>query len=871
MGLPEKLYASRFVSIPAVKCHIPPSNTDILPRPRLASILNQGLQSKLIFISAPAGYGKSTLLAEWALGLDHNPCWISLDPADNDLVRFWRCMIASIDTVYSGFEERTFPVLNMLYPSDYEQAVNVILNELHQLEQPFVLILDDFHFLTEKNLISAFSYFIDYLPENVHLAVSSRNEPPFQSAKLRTSRLMLHLSAKDLRFNEEEGADFYRHSMKLKLDHGESSELVRRTEGWVTALKLAGLTLRNSGQAPIEIQDFAGSTRLLEHYLLEEVFHLQSEPVRKFLLDCAFLKQMNAALCNAVTGNDDGQTILEDLERAQLFVIPLDEQGRWYRFHHLFSEFLQHRLHRTAPERIPALYLKAGEWCEKQHLQEEALEYYINGRHFRSALRVLDEMRAKMFRMDWSLFKSWLSEIPDDLLLEHPSLYFSYALSLLFGDRKYALAEKMLREAEGRFEILAAGWTEKEKNHFWSNFYFVKAHAAAETLNGMDQVVQYMKRSKQFNPSGPELVFAQKNAGKPSLIREHEAPSKGHIHRSFLIPFFQNLIATVDDLGLSSPPKVSLSEFLYEWDNIDEAESTLKTVFESTDLKNPTASEALVPAWLLFSRIQKVHGLCDEAEHTLLQAKRNCMILGVPSALIYVDAEIAGVALMQGNTEPADEWIRRYSLSVKDELSVDHLYEYLFLVRILIAKKHDKEAWTLSERLRTISYHGKRLFYWAEVMILQSLILQQTGRTEHALEKLRTVLHRTEPEGFIRTYVDEGKPMAELLALFVRSRSSIQAEEAPSLQYVRTLLAAVKSRLDGLTEMDSVVDPLTDILTKQESMVLGLIVQGLTNKEIAEKLKISYGTVKTHINNVYSKLQVHSRLTAIRKGKELGL
>lgn len=431
----------------------------------------------------------------------------------------------------------------------------------------------------------------------------------------------------------------------------------------------------------------------------------------------------------------------------------------------------------------------------------------------------------------------------------------------------------MLSEAEKQFDRLAGSWTTEEKNNFWGSFYFVKAYFSAEALHNMNLVVQNMKRSRQFNPSGPKLVFAQKNTGTPSMVKDHFAPPEGQLHRSLLTPFYQNIVATVDDLDLGSPARVGLSEFLYEWDDLDEAESTLNVVFESTDFNNPVASEALVPAWLLHSNIKKAQGLLVEAKQILLQAKRNCMVLGVPSALIYFDAELVDLALKQGNMKPADEWIKRYSLSINDELSVARLFEYLFLLRILIMKNCFEEAWTLSERLRTVSYNGKRVFYWTEVMILQSLLLQKTGKTEFALEKLRTVLNRTEPEEFIRIFVDEGKSMAELLSLYVRLPKGIQTGGAPSLNYIRSLLSRFKNKTGEFAEDQAsvLVNPLTDFLTKQESNVLQLIVRGMTNKEIAEKLNISYGTVKTHINNVYSKLDVHSRLTAIRKGKELGL
>ncbi|MDN3956302.1 LuxR C-terminal-related transcriptional regulator [Sporolactobacillus laevolacticus] len=874
MPLPgQNINASLTTSILVTKCNIPKMKTETLLRPRLATLLDQGIQKKLTFVSAPAGYGKSTLLAEWALRLELRPGWLSLEQADNNLVRFWRYMIVSIDVQNFGFEKRTRPYLNMLYPTDFEQGLNMILNELQKIDQTLVLILDDFHFLIEESVISSFSYFIEHMPEHVHLFVASRTEPPFHSARLQAIQVMQHIHAKDLSFTNEEGADFYLRCMKLNLDQNVTTDLVKRTEGWVTALKLAGLALQYPDQTLKNVLHFSGDFRLLEQYLLEEVFHLQGEAVQNFLMNIAILKRMNTALCNELTGSDDAQEMIDYLNHAQLFLTPLDEKNGWYRFHHLFSEFLQHRLNRTNPQKIISQYLKAGEWCEKQHFQEEALEYYITGEHFGSALRLLGNMTTKMLRMEWSLLKSWLSKIPRAMLLERPSLYFSYALSLLYGDKKYILVEKMLSEAEKQFDRLAGSWTTEEKNNFWGSFYFVKAYFSAEALHNMNLVVQNMKRSRQFNPSGPKLVFAQKNTGTPSMVKDHFAPPEGQLHRSLLTPFYQNIVATVDDLDLGSPARVGLSEFLYEWDDLDEAESTLNVVFESTDFNNPVASEALVPAWLLHSNIKKAQGLLVEAKQILLQAKRNCMVLGVPSALIYFDAELVDLALKQGNMKPADEWIKRYSLSINDELSVARLFEYLFLLRILIMKNCFEEAWTLSERLRTVSYNGKRVFYWTEVMILQSLLLQKTGKTEFALEKLRTVLNRTEPEEFIRIFVDEGKSMAELLSLYVRLPKGIQTGGAPSLNYIRSLLSRFKNKTGEFAEDQAsvLVNPLTDLLTKQESNVLQLIVRGMTNKEIAEKLNISYGTVKTHINNVYSKLDVHSRLTAIRKGKELGL
>ncbi|MBU5445390.1 LuxR C-terminal-related transcriptional regulator [Paenibacillus sp. MSJ-34] len=849
------------------KLHIPRTIADTLARPRLISRLRQARNAALIYISAPAGFGKSTLLAELAGTLDARPGWVSLDQGDNDLTMFWLYMIAAIDTISPGFMARTNAVLTLLEPSKPEPGIAMLLNELQRLEGPIVLFLDDFHVVTDSNVVSSFSYFIEHLPRHVQLVLAGRTEPPFPAAKLHSRDMMVRLDARDLRFTETEGADFYRHCMKLELSAQDAEELVKRTEGWVTAMKLAAMSVRDSHDPAALIRNFSGDYHVLEQYLLEEVFHGMDERLQFFIMECSVLQRMNAALCKAVTGCRDSQSMLDDLERMQLFVIPLDERKIWYRFHHLFSEFAFRRLQRADPERLPALYAAAGAWCEDEGLHEEALDYYLSGKHYNRAVRLLEEMTATMIRMNWTSLYMRLSEVPESLLLQSPSLYFSKALTLLFGDRKYSLVERMLLRAEERFEASGGEWTEEEKNDFLGSLYFVRAFYASQALDDMNLVIHNMKQSRLYKPTGTKLVFAQSVVrAKHSIVKEHASSHEGYPSMDIVIPFLNQLIETVEALGLAGSALVSVSEHMYELNELEASESYARRAIESTDFNNPLASEALVPAWLLLSRIRKAQGLRSEAEDMLREAKTSVIRLGIPSALIYCDAELARLALDAGDLEPAEAWIGLYRISAADSFTAQQLYEYQFLARILLAQDRLAEARELAERLLAVAVQAGRNYHRDEIHVLQSLILSKMGETEAALNIVKRTLHITGTD-FVRLYVDEGRPMAEMLAMLNESLSLPRDAESPPATNIRRLLACL-GNAGGKEDSPS---PFALLLTKKEQEVFRLIVQGLTNKEIAEKLGIGYGTVRSHINRIYGKLQVESRDEAIRKGYGMGL
>ncbi|WP_052702806.1 helix-turn-helix transcriptional regulator [Paenibacillus beijingensis] len=361
----------------STKLHIPACKEEMVWRQRLSKILNEGLSAKLTLLCAPAGYGKTTLVSGWAYRSGALTCWVSLDSGDDHPVRFWQYIAAAIDTVEPGFSQKMVPFLTALHPNGLESAVAALINEIERIREPLILVLDDFHVIRNETIIRSFSYFIHYLPAHLHLYMTSRTEPGFPLARLECQGMVVRVNAADLRFDEREGAHFYRDCMNLILSERDSALLVERTEGWIAAMKLAGLSVRKYEDVPAFIRVFSGNLRTIDLYLFEEIFSSMSGPMREFAMKCSILNRMNGSLCKAVTDDAGSGAMLEKLAASQLFIVPLDEQCQWYRFHQLFSGFLLQKLRQSDANAVKRLYQKAEEWCKRQGLEEEASDYCL--------------------------------------------------------------------------------------------------------------------------------------------------------------------------------------------------------------------------------------------------------------------------------------------------------------------------------------------------------------------------------------------------------------------------------------------------------------------------------------------------------------
>jgi len=843
---------------------MPPLLSAVIPRVRLTKRMQEGLDLRATVIKAPAGYGKSTLVSSWAGQLARPVGWLSLDPGDNDIFRFWRYVISAIDWVRDGFAIKAKPALESLSPVNHETFLVLLLNELNKLQDPLAFVFDDFHAIHDSNIIASMTFFLEYLPAHVHLYVTSRMEAPFLKSRHFSRGWAVQLDAQDLRFDVQEAEELFRLWEDRSYPPEQIQLLVQRTEGWATGLKLAGLAMPKQKPEPFPAQDFTADNHQIEQYLLEEVFQSLEPSMQSFLIKCSLLQQFSEPLCRAVTGDADSRRKLIELAGRELFVIPLDTKEEWFRFHHLFAAFLTGRLHRTDPDGIKELYKSAADWHAKQGFLEEAVEYYLAGRHFQEAVELLEQMKSFMVKREFSTLRYWLSLIPESILWEHRQLYFSYILSLLW-DNEPLLAENYLQSAEERFQASAADWSEEERNRFLGNLYYLRNSKATQYDLDVVKGLEYIQLSLRYSPSGPELLFAPPHMPmSPTIFRSYNGKRGRHLPREVADSFFRTMIEFLKPMHLHDSTLVCYGELLYERNDLEEAEAYFKLGLQENMHNRHQPEKVYVTAYLFLSRIAKARGDRLQAEQWLEEARQRALGERAAAALLFIDAELAGLRLDQGEAAAASEWRNKYGVSETDPVSVFQLYTYTFLVRVLMQEGLYEQAQALADRLLALAIKGHRPMDALELQVLQALLWRNTGKTEQAVLTLEQALKYAEPDEYIRVFADRGMPVAELLTSYIqlRRKGHVRESEAPSLAFVRRVLscfgepAAIGATADRL-------------LTKRESAIFRCMLEGMNNQAIADALGIGMGTLKTHINHIYGKLDVRNRVEAIRRGKEL--
>ncbi|MFC5470864.1 LuxR C-terminal-related transcriptional regulator [Cohnella suwonensis] len=822
---------------------------------------------KATFITAPAGYGKTTLVGDWARQLNVPVGWLSLDDKDNDLIRFWKYVTKAVEQALGSLSDQLHSAVATISPGQYEPFLVALLNELNGLQESFALVLDDWHVIDDKNIITAVSYFLEYLPSSVHICFASRTAAKFQKARWISREWIHEVRIEHLRFDLRETVDFFRICVKKELRREQIEHFLHKTEGWVTGLRLVSLYLRNGGRPAEFIRRHTGDSGRIEQFLLEEVFEALDESTQQFLMNVSILQRMNGPLCEAVAGRD-GTDKLAELAGINLFLIPLDDNREWYRFHHLFGEFLQQQQRRHSPDQTKELHRAAAVWCESQGLMEEAIDYYLAGHGFTEAIRLLEQMRSIMIRREFSTLRVWLSAIPEQLLMQHPYLYFSYIFSLLWA-HDLDMAERHLQLAEQYYETSSANWSQEAKNRYLGYLYYVMNFKATQYDMDMVKGLHYIRLSLQHSPTGTDLIFASPHMPLcPSIYRSYNGKRGKHLPRGLSDTFFLNMIEFMTPMGLQHSILVCYGELMYERNELEQAEHYLKLGLQGQGQTRYQPEKVYVPAYHLLSRISKIKQDIAQAEKWLEEAGRKAMEDGVEAASILIEAEKAALRLDLGDSAAAVEWQERYRISAHDPVSVYQLFVYIFLVRVLVETDNVKEAWALSEKLLLIAVKGHRPMDALEIQVLQATSLRLMGKPEQALLKLEEVLQYAEPDDYIRVFVDKGKPVAELLIEYVQQRlkGNIRDKNAPSLVYVRKILSCYGGEGVSLHPSEAALETL---LTQRELMIFRCMEEGMGNTAISESLGIGKGTLKAHINRIYSKLQVTNRVEAINRGKEM--
>ncbi len=898
------------------KLYVPRLRPSLIPRPHLIHKLNQSLRQgcKLTLISAPAGFGKTTLVSEWMADCERPFAWLSLDERDSDLPRFLAYVIAALQMHAPAVGTRALQMLESSQPP-IESVLTTLLNEVTTVPQELALVLDDYHLVDAQPIDQAVTFLLEHLPPQIHVVITTREDPPLPLPRLRVRGLLTELRAADLRFTVEETAVFLRQVTGLDLSAKEIISLEKRTEGWIAGLQLAALSMQGRQDTQGFIQAFAGNDRYVVDYLVDEVLQQQPPHIRSFLLQTAILGRLNGALCDVVCfgatkiadEHANGSELLETLERSNLFVVPLDDKRHWYRYHHLFADVLQAHLLKEQPEQIALLHQRASTWYEDNHLMAEAVHHAFAARDLQRAARLIELAWAEMDRSRQSAtWLGWAQKLPEKMVCNRPVLSAGWAWALL-DQGKLEEAEARLQDAERWLE------TESERPLFASEEQFQTLPATiasartylALALGDSASTVRYGRQALTLIP---EDDYHQR--GTPAALLSLAAWASGDLEEAYrsmneaLISYHKagNVMFAITGTYILADIRLAqgrLREAIRVYDQaLQLAEAQGKPPLRGTAdlhlgiselhrqrgdlaaadhhlLKSKALSEqAALPRWqerwfLAQARLKEVAGDLYGAVALLDEAERLHVRGPVPD-LRPVAALKARVWAAQGNLGEALAWAAEHDLAFDDALSYLREFEHITLARIFIAQfRHGRDeqalqqAVTLLARLLAAAEAGGRTGSALEILVLQALAYEVRGETDRALAPLARALTLAEPEGYVRLFVDEGAPMEKLLA------TAVSQGIVPG--YAGRLLASFNAETNSRESVHSAAQPLVEPLSERELEVLQLVAEGLSNREIAGRLFLALPTVKGHNRNIFSKLQVSRRTEAVARARELGI
>ncbi|MEJ7842076.1 MAG: LuxR C-terminal-related transcriptional regulator [Rubrobacter sp.] len=910
-------------TILATKLYIPPPRPRVVLRPRLIERLNEGLHRRLTLISAPAGFGKTTLLGEWLAGCGRPAAWLSLDEGDSDPTRFLSYLVTALQTIAANTGEGVLGALQCPQPPPTESVLTALLNEIATAPDDFVLVLDDYHVVDARPVDDALAFLLEHLPPQVHLVIATREDPHLPLSRLRARGQLSELRAADLRFAPPEAAEFLKGVMGLDLSEEDIAALETRTEGWIAGLQLAALSMRGREDVPGFIRAFAGDNRYIVDYLVEEVLQRQPERMRSFLLRTSILDRLSGPLCDAVTDQEEGNARLETLERGNFFVVPLDDQRHWYRYHHLFADVLFAHLMQEQPAQIPTLHRRASEWYEHNDWAADAIRHALAAADFERAADLVELAVPAMRRSrQEATLLGWLQALPDELFRVRPVLNVHYAGTLLQSGQLDGVEDR-LRDAE-RWLDTTANISERpqapsaemvviDEEEFRRLPGAIAVYRAGQALalGDVPETVTYARRALDLVPEDDHLWrgaaaallgLASWASGDLEAAHRSYADGMAHLQRAGNISDAVGGAIALADIRIAqgrlreamrtyehslqlataqgdpvmrgtADMYVGMSDLHRERNDLHAATQHL---LRSKEQGEHTGFPQNRYRWrVAMARIREAQGDLDGALDLLHEAERLYVSDFFPNVR-PIAALKARMWVAQGRLGEAVGWARERGLSAHDDLGYLREFEHVTLATVLLARyRSDREersiheAMGLLERLLQAAEEGGRMGSAIEILVLQALAHEAQGDIPPAaLEPLQRSLTLAEPEGYVRVFVDGGRPMAQLL--------SEAAAHGIMPDYTARLLAVFEaeahksedeSRLPPALPAQSLVEP----LSQRELEVLRLIARGLSNREIGERLFLAIITVKGHNRNVFRKLQVRRRTEAVARARELGL
>lgn len=922
------------------KLYTPPLRPNWVYRPRLLEQLDQALHRKLTLISAPAGFGKTTLVSEWIAHSEQPTAWLSLDERDNDATRFLLYLVAALQTVVENVDKGGFALLESPQQLPTETILTTLLNNITAAPDHFTLVLDDYHLIDTQTIDEMLNFMLEHLPPQMHVVIMTREDPPLPLTRYRARNQLVELRAKDLRFTTIEAAEFLNQIMGLTLSSEEVAVLETRTEGWIAGLQLAAISMQNRTDTNRFIQAFTGSHHFILDYLIEEVLQGQPAPIRRFLLQTSVLNRLSGPLCDAICAAEmaaeaeHGTVMIATLARNNLFVVPLDDERQWYRYHHLFAEMLQARLREAYPQQVPALHQRASLWYEQNGFRADAIHHALAAEDFARAADLVELAWPDMHRSDFrsAALIGWLTVIPDNMIRARPVLSVGYAWELLNGSQ-FEEAERWLRQAEQWMDVTDNASADPQSSNFEldgrtlvvgdalefrllpTEIAAIRAYLAM-VYGDLSGTVTYAQHALERIPSddyirrGPAaslLGVAYWTLGELDRAYEALADGMGSFQRAGNILFAISGIFSLADIRIGQGrlhAAISIYEKalqLVEKHGEPTMQGTADLHLGLSELYREQHKLDAAQAHLLISQELGVHPgqLIYDYRWCLVQARQyqergdwdGALRLFDKAEAVFAHIHIPDIRpvaalktrawIAHGQIAEAWRWVTERGLSIDDELTYLAEFEAITFARVLMADyKHGQDqrsaddslnqAQTLLTRLLQAAEEGARNGSLIEILMLQALAQAAQNNMPPALASLERALRLAEPEGYVRIFVDEGTPMAQLLSELAARKIMIA--------YVDKLLAAFENaphnerQKSGSTVSDTArPSPLIDPLSERELDVLRLLKTYLSGPEIARELMISLNTLRTHTKNIYHKLGVNSRQAAVRQAEALEL
>jgi len=921
------------------KLFIPRPHPERVERSALTTRLSGCLQRKLALICAPAGFGKSTLLSDWLARSRLPAAWVSLDAGDNDPARFWAYFVAALQTVHAQRGEVALAMLQSPQPPPTETILTELLNDIAQAPEDFIQVLDDYHAIDNPAIHSALDFFIEHQPEQMHLIIASRSEPPLALPLLRARRELLELHLDDLRFSRSEASTFLNQVMGLDLSSEEVQTLEEATEGWVAGLQLAGLSLQGAQDSHGILHSFSGSHRYIFDYLAQEVLKRQPAHTRDFLLRTSILERLHAGLCEAVFKAEgaadtslsplspipsslNSQSILEGLERANLFIVPLDQQRQWYRYHHLFSDFLRACLEQEQdPAQIADLHLRASQWYGNHGLIGEAVTHALAGKQPDQAARWVKQAAKDMFESSELItLRQWLGAFPASTLRRDPALNMLYIWALVATGHSDQV-ESRLQEVEASLGVLADGSpasadyppslrgalaeiaslratlafnrfdiAEVTRQCQMATGYMTsdmqdglfQSHLSLLSVIGFNQALAYevsgdVVRASQAFDEVIRLSQQDQNKHLLPMAISHQAALQiiqGRLRQAAAI--YQQALQDVERAERPSPLAgmvyTGIGSLYCEWNQFEQAQAYLGRGIEMG--RQWSQWESLQSGYFGQARCQAARGDVQAASATLKELEELNKKLDLPWTLSTVKATQALLAARRADLETAAAWADSGSINPQAEIHPIQEGEAIILARVLTSLGRVEQAIDLARRILLQAEQGQRWGRAIEARVALTVALMAQGEREPAIQVLEDALRQALPEGYLRTFLDEEPQLPiEDCKIKIEKKDPLAAEDHPLLAYIDTLLAA-RSEPTQPRQPSRPVAPLTfahPLLSGRELEVLRLMADGLTNQQIANQLYISLNTVKTHVKNIHAHLEAGNRTQAAARARELGL